>query len=129
MRKDATPGAKLYYGQVRSLGKITFNKLCEKVAKLSTASKGDVEVVISSLLSTLTEYLEIGFSIQVGELGNFRMTAGCTGCETEKDFNTFLFKKPRIIFSPGTLLRNLTAEMTFDKMAIKEVECDKTHID
>lgn len=129
MRKGAAPNAQLYYGQIRTQGKLTFDKLCQKVSNISTASKGDVQLVISGLLNTLTEYLELGFSIKVGELGTFRMSVGSEGTDDKAKFNTALFKKPRVIFTPGSMLRTLVDEVGFDKMLEKEVECDKLHVE
>ena len=48
--KDAAAGSKLYYGQIRAQQKLEFNKLCEIIASYSTASRGDVMLVIDGLL-------------------------------------------------------------------------------
>ena len=107
MSKDAEKGDQLYYGQIRSLKKVSFQKLCDMIAMRSTAFIGDVMLVVEGLLSVMQERLEEGDVIQMGCLGNFRMVAGSKGTENEKDFKVFLFNKVRIVFSPGTMLNKI----------------------
>ena len=71
--KDAAAGSKLYYGQIRAQQKLEFNKLCEIIASYSTASRGDVMLVIDGLLYVMRQHLENGEVVQVGDFGNFRM--------------------------------------------------------
>ena len=53
--KDAEEGATLYYGQVRVRQTVSFDRLCETIADRSTASKGDVQLVIDGLLHVLSQ--------------------------------------------------------------------------
>ncbi len=126
MRKDAAEGSKLYYGQVRSQSKIEFKKLCELVSGYCTATKGEVELVIDGLIYVLKEQLESGNIVQMGEFGNFHMVAGSRGAATEEEFNTSHFKKSRIVFSPGAILRDLAAKTRYEKLhfVVKETEKD-----
>lgn len=128
MSKDAVEGSKLFYAQVRTQGKIEFKKLCELVSGHCTATKGEVELVIDGLLYILKEQLEAGNVVQMGEFGNFRMVAGSKGVATEEEFTTALFKKSRIVFSPGSLLRDLISKTRFELMPVVEKECDKPHV-
>lgn len=125
--KDAAEGSKLYYGQVRSQQTTDFNRLCETIAAHSTASKGDVMLVLDGLLFALTQQLADGNIVKVGEFGNFRMTAGSKGSATQEEFNTSLFKKGRIIFTPGTMLKHITTQPKFEKLDVVVKECDKPH--
>lgn len=116
MSKGATKGDQLYYGQVRSMDKTSFKKLCKLVSGYCTAKPGEVELVIDGLLYVLCMLLENGNVIQVGEFGNFRMFAGSRGSSTLKDFDPSMFKKPRIVFTPGAMLRQLVADASFDRL-------------
>ena len=116
MSKDAEKGDKLYYGQIRSLKKVSFQKLCDMIAMRSTAFIGDVMLVVEGLLSVMQERLEEGDIIQMGRLGNFRMVAGSKGSATLKNFDPMLFKKARIVFTPGAMLRQLISEASYDRL-------------
>lgn len=127
-RKDAPEGSKLYYGQVRAQGMVDFNRLCETIAAHSTASKGDVMLVIDGLLFVLKQSLADGQIVQMGEFGNFRMSAGSVGTEKAEDFATTMFKKGKILFTPGSMLKDLVGKNKFEKLEVVTKECDKPHV-
>lgn len=114
--KGAAADAKLYYGQIRAQQTLTFGKLCESIAASSTASQGDVMLVIDGLLAVMKQHLDNGEVVEMGDFGKFRMLAGSKGTIKAEDFSTALFKKGRIIFTPGAKLKNLTAKPRFEKI-------------
>jgi len=113
--KNAAEGAKLYYGQVRSMRTIEFPLLCDLISDNSTASSGDVKVVIDGLIRVMQRNMGFGDVMQLGDLGNFRMVAGSKGTVTQEEFTSSLFKKGHIVFSPGTTLRKLASDVKFEK--------------
>jgi predicted histone-like DNA-binding protein len=113
MTKGAAEGSKLYYGQVRSLDKTPFKKLCSMVSDYCTAKKGEVELVVDGLINVMKNLLDGGNVIQMGDFGNFRMIAGSKGTAVKKDFDVMLFKKGRIVFTPGKILKDITEKPTF----------------
>ena len=113
--KDAAAGSKLYYGQIRAQQKLEFNKLCEIIASYSTASRGDVMLVIDGLLYVMRQHLENGEVVQVGDFGNFRMLAGSKGTAVADDFTTSLFKRV-VSFYTGSMLKEVTAKPKFEKI-------------
>ncbi|WP_293753983.1 hypothetical protein [uncultured Parabacteroides sp.] len=112
MSKDAEKGDKLYYGQIRSLKKVSFQKLCDMIAMRSTAFIGDVMLVVEGLLSVMQERLEEGDIIQMGRLG------------TVDDFDTSLFKNARIVYVPGTMLNDIRRNATYEE--IKPLSSEKS---
>lgn len=114
--KDAVEGSKLFYGQVRAQQKLEFNKLCEIISSYSTASRGDVMLVIDGLLYVMRQHLENGEVVQMGDFGNFRMVAGSKGAAVAENFTTSMFKKGRIVFTPGSMLKEIAAKPKFEKI-------------
>ena len=110
--EGALEGSKLYYGQIKIRQQVDFDTLCERIADRSTASKGDVMVVID----------QAGNSVQMGEFGNFRLSVGSSGVANAEDFNTSLFKKGKIIFTPGSRLRTMSASPKFERIEFKPAE-------
>ncbi|MCD8192990.1 MAG: HU family DNA-binding protein [Tannerellaceae bacterium] len=129
MRDGAPEGSKLYYGQVRKQGNVSFDKICEAITAYSTASKGDIMLVINGLLFVMKQYLEQGDVVEMGEFGNFRMSAGSSGVENQEDFHTSLFRNGRIVFTPGKMLKESTRNVRFEKLNVveREKECDRPH--
>ncbi|MCC8134696.1 MAG: hypothetical protein LIP06_07910 [Tannerellaceae bacterium] len=129
MRKDAPEGATLFYGQVRAGETVSYTELCELISLISTASKGDVSCVIDGLIQVMKQELLKGSVVHLGEFGKYRMVAGSRGVEEESDFNASLFKKGRIVFTPGTELQETRSKLSFRKLDVKTVEkeCDLPH--
>lgn len=105
MTKGAAAGSKLYYAVNKSTGTCDFEELCDQIADRSTASRGDVHVVMDGLLYILKQRLQKGETIQLGDLGHFQAVIGSKGTKLESDFNTSLIKRPRIIFRPSVVLK------------------------
>ena len=116
--EGAGPDAKLYYGQIRVRQQITFDQLCETIADRSTASKGDVQVVLDGLIHVLNQQLQNGNSVQMGDFGSFRMSCGSKGVITKEEFDTSLFKKGKIIFTPGAKLKSMAAQPKFERIEV-----------
>ena len=116
MSTDAGPGSKLYYAQAVSAGEMTLDELCEDIAESSTVTSADVKAVLDRLGWILSKNLKAGRIVQVGELGNFRMTLGSSGVSTIEEFNTSLIRKPKVAFYPGKRLQETRSLATFERI-------------
>lgn len=116
MTKGAAAGSKLYYAVNKSTGTCDFEELCDQIADRSTASRGDVQVVVDGLLYILKQRLQKGETVQLGDLGHFQAVIGSKGTKLESDFNASLIKRPRIVFRPSVTLKSVTGLAKFEKI-------------
>lgn len=116
MSEDASPGKKLYYATAVSAGEMTLEELCEDIAESSTVTSADVKAVLDRLGWVLSKNLKAGRIVQVGELGNFRMTLGSSGTPTIEEFNASLIRKPKVAFYPGKRLQETRSLATFERI-------------
>ena len=79
MRKGAEADAKLYYANAKAAGTVGIQELCDLIAEGSTASAGDVKLILDELIRVMRRSLGKGEVVQVGELGNFQLQFGSTG--------------------------------------------------
>ena len=91
-------------------------ELCDQIADRSTASRGDVQVVVDGLLYILKQRLQKGETVQLGDLGHFQAVIGSKGTKLEADFNASLIKRPRIVFRPSVTLKSVTGLAKFEKI-------------
>ena len=82
----------------------------------STASDGDVALVLLGLIRCMQEALLRGEVVQLGALGNFRLSLGSSGVVNADDFHASLIRKPRIIYSPGVKLREMIAKVSIERI-------------
>jgi predicted histone-like DNA-binding protein len=106
---------KLYASPVNS-GKITKADLAKEIVGLSSLSRGDVSSVIESLIDIMPKYLLMGKSVSLGELGTLRVSFGSEGVDNEKDFNTSMIKGVKLVFTPGTDIKNQLKTIKLEKM-------------
>lgn len=114
LSKGAAADAKRYYASANITGKMDFRAICERIADRSTASDGDVEVVLRGLIHCVKEALLRGESVQLGDLGHFQAVVGSSGTVKSEDFNASMIRKPRIVFRPGTDLRDVVTKISFE---------------
>ena len=119
MSKDAVSGSKLFYASANTTGTCDVYELCDQISAQSTASSGDVKLILDELVNVMRRSLGKGEVVKVGELGSFQLQFGSTGAATEKVFTQAMIKSRRIIFRAGRLLREAVKNYTFEKIAIE----------
>lgn len=114
---DMKGGAKVekFYAQAVYGSKVSFERVCKRIAERSTATSADVKAVLDGLNYVLSDEMSQGNIVQMGELGNFRPSLSSTGADTAKDFTVATnMKEGRIIFTPGKSLRDAKANLSFE---------------
>lgn len=115
MHKDAEADAKLYYAQSLSNGTVEFADVCENIAKISTASTGDVKLVLDGLVYEIKRAMKAGQIVQIEGLGNFQATVSSTGAETEEGFQASQVKTPKITFRASKELKQAAGNVSIQK--------------
>lgn len=115
MSKDAVEGAKKYYGSVSATGTLGFDQICSSISAYSTASPGDVKLVLDGLVFVASEALLRGEVVQFGELGNFQLKIGSGGVPDVKDYDASMFKNPHIVFRPSLRLKREISKACVEK--------------
>ena len=118
MSKDAEAGAKKYYGSISATGTLTFEQICSSVSAYSTASPGDVKLVLDGLVYVASEALLRGEVVQFGELGNFQLKMSSVGTDEAESYNASMFSHPRIIYRPSSRLKTAIANVSVEKWPV-----------
>lgn len=119
LTKGAAAGAKRYYASPNVTGMMDFESICDVVSDRSTASDGDVALVIRGVIRCMTESLLRGEVVQLGTLGNFRLSISSSGTVSKDDFQSSMIRKPRIIFTPGAKLREMIERVSVENLEAK----------
>ena len=123
--KDSETTPQKVYAIPKYSGYADLAHLCKLISARCTASSADVKAVLDSLLFVLDLELQAGRIVQLGELGNFRLSLSSEGTAERDDFSESKLRKARVIFTPGEALRT-TVETTsfaaFTPEATDEVE-------
>lgn len=103
-----------FYAIARSGRKVTVKEVCKRISERSSYSRGELEGAIGEFLIEILNVLEEGNIVQMGDLGNFRMSLKTgTPTATEKEFSSSCISKGKILFFPGNDLRKLCKTMDY----------------
>ena len=123
------------YAAAHASGYCEMDKLCELISAHSKMTSADAKALFDSLNWVLRLELQAGNIVQVGELGNFRLSISSEGVEENEEEDVKLtarnIKKARVIFTPGKILRKIAGDATFtydEPITVVETEeCEKPH--
>ncbi|WP_293670911.1 HU family DNA-binding protein [uncultured Parabacteroides sp.] len=104
---------KKYYAMSKSTGTVDLKYLGKLISARSSISSADVKSVLDNLNFFMDLELQEGKIIQLGELGNFRISVGSEGVSDKKLFHPSMIRPPRLIFTPGSELKGTKRLLTF----------------
>jgi predicted histone-like DNA-binding protein len=104
---------KLYAAPVND-GTVTKSDLAKEITAISSLSKGDVSNVIECILEVIPKYLLMGKSVNLGEIGTFRISFSSEGVDEKADFNVGKIDGVKIIFTPSTELKKQLNDIHFE---------------
>ena len=88
-----------YYAVARSGRKVTVKEVCKRITERSSYSKGELEGCIGEFLLEIVNVLDEGNIVQMGDLGNFRMSIKTgTPTDTAKEFKASCIDKGKVLF-------------------------------
>ena len=115
-----------FYGHVQASGDINLREMSERIQQTCTVHKSDVFAVLVALEDVITEALQRGEIVRLGDLGTLQIGISSKGAETEEDYDVSLIKKARINFRPGLALAGVLTGLTYQKVAKKPVKTSES---
>ena len=108
-----------FYAQVQTSGDVSMREMCERIEQSCTVTKADVYAVLVAMENVIIDALKGGEIVRLGDLGTLRVSLSSKGALTEKEYNTSLITRKRILFRPGTVLSEAMSNLTFMKLKEK----------
>lgn len=112
-------------------GKVSHNKLCSRLAEISTVSKSDVNAVLGNLAGVLADYMSLGQTVKIDGLGTFYYTAVTNGqgVDTADEVSAKQITGVRVRFIPETTFNangNAVRSLVADEIEWNEVSDSAT---
>ena len=114
--KDASPK---YYAQAQARGDMNIRDMADRIQASCTVHKSDVYAVLVALEDVVSESIQNGEIVRLGDLCTLQVSLSSKGALTEKDYNTALIKRAKINFRPGKVLANALESLSYSKVEIK----------
>lgn len=103
-----------WYAVPENRGRKSIGDISVDVAGSSSLSRGDIQNVILSLVDQVPKYLLDGQSVELGELGTMRISFSSEGVDKKEDFSAAKIDDVKIIFTPGTRLKQVLSASRFE---------------
>ena len=113
-----------YYAQAQASKVCDFEVVCNRIADRSSATAGDVKLVLDGLFYVVAEAIQGGEIVELGDFGRFQGVLSGSGTETAKEYNVSMIKKVRLQFRPCKAFtgRIMPKALTFKQVAKKPVK-------
>jgi predicted histone-like DNA-binding protein len=110
----ANPSApKLWYPTLKSVGQTKEKQVAKLLADETTLNPKEAEMTLYQLLKVIVNLLLDGHTVQLGELGTFRLTSHSEGSATEAEVNSGKIKNVHVNFIASAALREQIGKATF----------------
>ncbi|MDR1339538.1 MAG: HU family DNA-binding protein [Prevotellaceae bacterium] len=104
---------KRWYPTLKSIGLVKEKEVAKLLADETTLNPKEAEMTLYQLLKVIVRLLLDGHTVQLGELGSFRLTARGEGSDTEAEVNANKIKSVHLHFTPSEELRKEINDATF----------------
>jgi predicted histone-like DNA-binding protein len=106
---------KKQYASPVNAGRMTVKDFAKEIAGRSSLTRGDIENVLSNFLDELPVFLKLGLSVKLGDFGTLRLNLQSEGVDLGQKFDASNIKGVKVIFTPGSELKNNLAGITFEE--------------
>ena len=108
-----------FYAQAQARGDISLREMAERIQSTCTVHKSDVYAVLVALEDVVSDAIQNGEIVRVGDLCTLQVGLSGKGSLTEEDYNDTLIKRAKINFRPGKVLASALETLKFSKVPIK----------
>ena len=108
-----------FYAQAQARGDISLREMAERIQSTCTVHKSDVYAVLVALEDVVSEAIQNGEIVRLGDLCTLQVGLSGKGSLTEEDYNDTLIKRAKINFRPGKVLASALETLKFSKVPIK----------
>lgn len=115
-----------YYAQAQARGVMSIRMMAERIQKSCTVTRADIMAVLVALSEVVTEGLQNGEIVRLGDLGSFQIGLSGTGAVTKDEYSASQIEKVRINFRPGADLIAAISGLSYQRVAAKSGEPEDT---
>ena len=100
-------GQTVYYAYPKAQQKLTNDMVVERIVRETSLSEGDVSNALISLSNVVCDAMKMGMSVDLGDLGSFRLVVPSKMMDSEAAVTVKdALKNPKIVFTPKQKMRD-----------------------
>jgi predicted histone-like DNA-binding protein len=102
-----------FYLVQESVGVVDIYSMAKKIARGEDTTEGNVLAVFTGLLHEMSSMLALGQTIRLGAFGSFHLSVQSEGADTPEALTAHNVKHVKVVFYPGTELRDALGHLSF----------------
>lgn len=100
-------GQTVYYAYPKSQVRMSNEMVIERIVRETSLSEGDVRSALVSLSNVVCDAMKMGMSVDLGELGSFRLSVSSKMMDSPEEVTVAnALKNPKITFFPKQKMRD-----------------------
>lgn len=99
-------GKKVYYAEAHRPRVINFEEVISDISEMSSLTTGDVRNAIDRIAYYLRRELSAGNTIQLGQIGTFKLSVGSKYHEKPTEVSADTLKRPKLRIIPNSYLKS-----------------------
>lgn len=99
-------GQTVYFANAKPQQRLTNKNVVDQIVRETSLSAGDVSNALISLATVVRDAMKLGQSVDLGDLGSFRIAVPAKMMNSEDEVTAETLKRPKIIFTPKRAMRN-----------------------
>ena len=107
-----------YVAKSVGAGELDFDKLCAKVSRILGIHRKTVDLVAAGLVDIMSEEIDDGKTVRLGDFGLFRPSFVGKSADTEAGVSASNIVRKRILFFPGKAFSQMLGNMSVTKMVV-----------
>lgn len=114
--------AEKYVAKSVGAGELNFNKLCAKVSRILGIHRKIVDLVASGLVDIMSEEIDDGKTVCLGDFGRFRPSFIGKSADTAEGISANNIVRKRILFCPGKNFNQMLGDMSVTRMVVPDTD-------
>ena len=111
-----------YVAKSVGAGELDFDKLCAKVSRILGIHRKTVDLVAAGLVDIMSEEIDDGKTVRLGDFGLFRPSFVGKSADTEAGVSASNIVRKRILFFPGKAFSQMLGNMSVTKMVVPDTD-------
>ena len=105
----------LFYPRAIHNNEIDLETLSEHISQSTTLTEADCQAVIIALVKSISEELEQGKIVRLGNLGSFQISIKGSASNTPEEVNVKHIKSASITYRPGKRFKAMLKNLNYTK--------------
>jgi predicted histone-like DNA-binding protein len=104
-----------YYAGIKREREVTLREMVKEISSRSTVTTADAMAVIENFLELVPKFLRNGRTVNLGQLGSFRVNISSKGYDTPDEVGNYSIKRNKISFLPSAEMRENMGTVRYTK--------------